>query len=301
MKLRIGTRKSPLAMWQARHLRGLLAAHQVELVGVTTSGDRLQQASLAALGGKGLFLKEIEQALAAGDVDLAIHSAKDVPVQLADGFVLGAFVSRADARDAWVASSGASITDLPPGSRVGTSSLRRIAQLRHLRPDLQLAPVRGNVDTRLAKLDAGDFDALVLACAGLDRLGLAARITERLSTEHLLPAVGQGALAIECRADDHAVLEILAGLDEHTVRTALHAERQVSYLLGADCTLPLAAHAQADNGQVALRARVGDPATGRLIEAEAVGADPANVAAEVARGLLDQGAGAIIEQARKPS
>lgn len=288
-------------MWQARHLRGRLAGHEVELVGLTTSGDRLQQASLAKVGGKGLFLKEIEQALAAGEVDLAVHSAKDVPAELSKDFVIGAFISRADVRDAWVARAGGGIADLPAGARVGTGSLRRIAQLKHLRPDLELLPVRGNVDTRLAKLDAGQFDGLVLACAGLDRLELSERISARISLDDLLPAVGQGALAIECRSDDARVRDLLAGLDEAAVRTAVEAERCVSRDLGADCTLPLAAYGRIEAGNVILRARVGDPATGELIEASATASDPVAAAREVSRALLDRGAGVIIERARNAS
>lgn len=288
-------------MWQARHLRECLAAHEVELVGLTTAGDRLQQASLAKVGGKGLFLKEIEQALAAGEVDLAVHSAKDVPAELASGFVLAAFMSRADVRDAWVSRDGCGMADLPAGARVGTSSLRRVAQLRHLRPDLALLPIRGNVDTRLAKLDAGEFDALVLACAGLDRLELAERICERMPVEQLVPAVGQGALAIECREDDVRVRELLAELDEPEVRDAVEAEREVSRALGADCTLPLAAYAQAQGGSVALRARVGDPLTGELLEATASNSDSRRVAREVVEALLAEGAEAIIERARNAS
>ncbi len=300
VKLRIGTRQSKLALWQAHHVRDRLTAlgAEVEIVGITTSGDRLLDASLARLGGKGLFLKEIEQALAAGEVDLAVHSAKDVPAELDNGFVIAAFGSRADVRDAWLARADVPLGELPAGARVGTSSLRRVAQLRALRPDIDLVPVRGNVDTRLGKLADGAFDAIVLASAGLDRLGLAHHISTRFDVDTMLPAVGQGALALECLAEATAVRDCLAALDEIDVRRTVTCERALSAALGADCTLPLAAWCRLGPVGLQLDARVGDPDTGQLLAVSVQGNDPGTLAAEAARQLLAAGAGPIIDAQR---
>src|SRR5690349_18198149 len=216
--LRIATRKSPLALWQTEHVAARLrAAHPglvVELVPMSTRGDEVLDRSLAAIGGKGLFLKELELAMQRGEADCAVHSLKDVPMQLEPGFALPAILARADHADAFVSNAFDDIASLPKGARVGTSSLRRQAQLRALRPDLELLDLRGNVNTRLAKLDAGDYDAIVLACAGLERLGLAARIRQRLAAPEWLPAPGQAAIAIEARADQPAVLALLAAVDD---------------------------------------------------------------------------------------
>ena len=301
LKLRLGTRRSALAMWQAEHVRDLLERHhrgmEVELVPIVTSGDRLLSEPLARIGGKGLFLKEIETALAAGEIDLAVHSAKDVPVTLPEGFVLAAWCSRADIRDAWVARDHLAPADLPAGARVGTSSLRRVAQLRALRPDLDIQPVRGNVGTRLDKLHGGEYAALVLACAGLDRLELADVISARLEPDVMLPAAGQGALAIECRQDDEATAAFLGALDEPDVRACVLAERAVAGRLGADCTLPLAASARIDGGALVLDALVGDPASGELLRESGRGSDAEAVAAVVAEALQARGAQALIERA----
>ncbi|NUS38628.1 MAG: hydroxymethylbilane synthase, partial [Lysobacter sp.] len=225
--LRIATRKSPLALWQSEHvadrLRETHPGLTVELVPMSTRGDEVLDRSLAAIGGKGLFLKELELAMLRGEADCAVHSLKDVPMELEPGFALPAILTRADYADAFVSNRFANVAALPHGARVGTSSLRRQAQLRALRPDLQLADLRGNVNTRLAKLDAGEYDAIVLACAGLQRLGFDERIRDRLQAPHWLPAPAQGAVAIECREDDDATRELCARLDDADTRTCAEA------------------------------------------------------------------------------
>ena len=228
--LRIATRKSPLALWQAEHVATLLRrAHEglaVELKPMTTQGDRIQDRSLAAIGGKGLFIKELEIALDEGRADIAVHSMKDVPAELPGGFAIAALLERADPRDALLCRANAtSIAELPAGARLGTSSLRRQAQLLSARPDLTIEPLRGNVDTRLRRLESGELDAIVLACAGLVRLGYESRIDARLDPRNMLPAVGQGAIGIECRADDTRARELLRALDHAATRAALAAER----------------------------------------------------------------------------
>ena len=295
-QLVIATRQSRLALWQANFVRDqLLATHpglSVELLGLTTQGDKWLNAPLAAVGGKGLFIKELEQALADGRADLAVHSAKDLPAALPEGFALPVIAFRADVRDALVA-AGVGLQALPRGARVGSSSLRRQAQLLRVRPDLQVSPVRGNVETRLSKLGS-DFDALVLACAGLERLELVAQITERLPVEVCLPAAGQGALAIECRADATEVLELLAPLDDPSTRAEVTAERAVSAGLGADCSAPLAAFATPDDAGLRLRARLAAPDGSRLLSAEVVGVDPQAMGAAVVEDLLAQGAAQLL-------
>jgi len=259
----IATRESRLALWQAEHVRALLMQGgevEVTLLPMTTRGDQILDRSLAKVGGKGLFVKELETALADGRADLAVHSLKDVPMDLPGGFALAAVLEREDARDAWVSSRHAGIDQLPEGAVVGTSSLRRIVQLAALRPDLRLEPLRGNLDTRLGKLDAGQYDAIVLAAAGLVRLGLAARIRDRFAATRMLPCAGQGALAIETRAGDRALIERLATLTHRPTRLAVAAERAVSRALGGSCSMPLAAHATWLDGRIELHAVVGHPA-----------------------------------------
>ncbi|HUH90307.1 MAG TPA: hydroxymethylbilane synthase, partial [Lysobacter sp.] len=230
--LRIATRKSPLALWQSEHVAAALrAAHpglHIELVPMSTRGDEVLDRSLAAIGGKGLFLKELEIAMQRGEADCAVHSLKDVPMELEPGFTLPAILARADYADAFISNRFDDIASLPEGAVVGTSSLRRQAQLRALRPDLQLRDLRGNVNTRLAKLDAGDYDAIVLACAGLQRLGLDARIRSRMQAPDWLPAPAQGAIAIECRDDDAATAALCAALDHADTRTCVEAERAMN-------------------------------------------------------------------------
>jgi hydroxymethylbilane synthase len=260
-EIRIATRKSPLALWQAEHVAARLAdAHPgivVRLLPMITAGDRVQ-GSLAAAGGKGLFIKELESALLAGSADIAVHSMKDMPADLPGGLVIGAALSRADPRDAFVSTRHATLAALPHGARVGTSSPRRQSQLRHRRPDLEILVLRGNVETRLRKLDAGDFDATVLAAAGLDRLELASRIRERLAPEQMLPAVGQGVIGIECR-NDAGIRELLRPLEHASTRSCLVAERAFSARLGGSCQSPIAAYAELNGARLRLRGLVGSP------------------------------------------
>ena len=258
--LTIATRESRLALWQAEHVRELLAARfgvEVKLLGMTTRGDQILDRSLAKVGGKGLFVKELETALEAGHADLAVHSLKDVPMDLPSGFVLAAVLEREDPRDALVSPRYAGLADLPPGACVGTSSLRRVAQLTAQRPDLRIEPLRGNLDTRLRKLDEGQYDAIVLAAAGLVRLGLAKRIRTRFAAAQMLPAAGQGALGIEVRADDNELREALATLIHRPTWLAVHAERAVSRGLGGSCSMPLAAHASWQGDTLHLAAALG--------------------------------------------
>ena len=294
--LRIATRKSALALWQAEHVAALLrAAHPgllVELVPMSTRGDEILDQPLATIGGKGLFLKELEVAMLEGRADLAVHSLKDVPAELEPGFALPAMLPRADAADAFVSNHWADLAALPHGARVGTSSLRRQAQLRALRPDLVLLDLRGNVGTRLGKLDAGHYDAIVLACAGLERLGLATRIRARLAAPDWLPAPGQAAITIETRNDNPAVLALLAALDDADTRLTVSAERALNHALGGSCTVPVGAWCVLGEHGLHLRGLVGDVASGRLLQAEASGPSDQALALgrAVAAALLDQGA-----------
>jgi len=298
--LRIATRKSPLALWQSEHVAGLLRqAHpglEVELVPMSTRGDEVLDRSLAAIGGKGLFLKELEVAMQRGEADCAVHSLKDVPMELEPGFALAAVLERADFADAFVSNDHRDVAALPRGARVGTSSLRRQAQLRALRPDLVLGDLRGNVNTRLAKLDAGEHDAIVLACAGLQRLALDERIRSRLQPPEWLPAPAQGAIAIECRDDDPELAALLAVLDHAPTRTCVEAERAMNRALHGSCHVPVAALAQFAGGALVLQGLVGDAATGRLVRAEASGQAHAAGAlgGEVAAMLLARGAGELL-------
>lgn len=252
--LRLGTRRSKLALAQARAYARVLAQHHADLefeeVHIVTSGDRIQDRPLAAIGGKGLFIKEIEEALLDGRADFAVHSIKDVPAEIAPGLTIAVVPEREDPRDVLV---GATLASLPEGARVGTSSLRRSVLLRAVRPDLVVVPLRGNVDTRLRKLDEGQVDAIVLAYAGLRRLDLAERASEVLDPATMLPAVGQGALGIECRADDEAVRGLLAVTDHRETRLRVSAERGVMAAVGGSCQLPVAAYAERQNGEIWLR------------------------------------------------
>lgn len=300
--LRIATRESPLALWQARHVRALLQqAHpelQVELVAMTTQGDQLLGQSLARVGGKGLFVKELERAMLDGRADIAVHSIKDVPAQLPEGLLLSCLLAGEDPRDALVSNHYENLAALPAGARVGTASLRRQAQLRHRRPDLQVTELRGNVGTRLGKLDAGEFDAILLACAGLKRLELAERIAEALDAQQFVPAVGQGVVGIEARADDRRIAELLAPLhDQHTAQR-VGAERALNARLGGACHVPIAAHALIADGQLRLDALVAEPDGSRIIRLQISGA--AEAGAELGRALAEQllaeGAGDILAQ-----
>ena len=298
--LRIATRQSALALWQAEHVAGLLRARYpglaVELLPMTTRGDEVQDKSLAAIGGKGLFLKELEVALLEGRAELAVHSLKDVPADLDAGFELAAILPRADAADAFVSNRHRTLADLPAGARVGTSSLRRRAQVRALRPDVDVLDLRGNVGTRLARLDAGAYDAVILACAGLERLGLGARIRSRLAAPEWLPAPGQAAIAIEACRDRADVRSVLAALDDRDTRLAVDAERSMNRALGGSCTIPIGAWCVHDGNGLRLHGLVGDPDSGRVLRAEAgAGTDEAiGLGQQVAERLLAQGAGKLL-------
>ena len=297
-RLVIATRRSRLALWQAEHVKAQLASrgHAVELLAMTTRGDELQQASLAEAGGKGLFIKELEAALADGRADLAVHSMKDMPAELPPGFVLAAITAREDPRDAFVSGRYAGFAELPAGAIVGTSSLRRQAQVLERYPTLEVRPLRGNVETRLAKLDRGEYAAIVLAHAGLKRLGLAARTRSLLAIEESMPAPGQAALGIEClstRADVHA---LVAPLGDGASSTCVRAERAVNRSLGGDCTIPLGAFAELQATGLRLRALVASPDGRRIVRADAVGdaADPEELGRRVADALRGKGADQIL-------
>ena len=256
----IATRESRLALWQAEHVQGVLQSRfglTVQLLGMTTKGDQILDRALSKVGGKGLFVKELETALETGAAHLAVHSLKDVPMDLPEGFVLAAVWQREDPRDAFVSNRFASLAELPQGAVVGTSSLRRVVQLLSVRPDLKIEPLRGNLDTRLRKLDEGGFDAIVLAAAGLIRLGLASRIRARFGPEEMIPAAGQGALGIEVREDNAALREILTQTIHMPTFLSAHAERAVSRGLGGSCSMPLAAHAVWHGGTMQLDAALG--------------------------------------------
>lgn len=292
----IATRESPLALWQAQHVQALLAgrlpATSVELLGMTTRGDQILDRTLSKVGGKGLFVKELEVALLERRAHLAVHSLKDVPMELAPEFKLAAVMARDDPRDCLVSNRYESLESLPAGARVGTSSLRRELMLRARFPALVIEAIRGNVNTRLAKLDRGDFDALVMAAAGLKRLGLADRIRQIIPTTVSLPAPGQGALGIETLSDDATTAELLAPLDDPQTRAATAAERGVSRGLGGSCQVPLAAYAEVEGGKLRLRALVGNAASGEFVETEVIGGlDAADeLAATAVARLKEQGA-----------
>jgi len=297
-KIVIATRESRLALWQAEHVQSLLAerGHQVTLLGMTTRGDQILDRSLSKVGGKGLFVKELEIALEERRADLAVHSLKDVPMDLPAGFQLACVMEREDPRDALVAPGHASLEALPQGAVVGTSSLRRVVLLRALRPDLRIEPLRGNLDTRLRKLDEGQFDAIVLAAAGLKRLGLAGRIRQLFEPAQMLPAAGQGALGIEVRSDRADLLQALAPLAHQSTWLAVAAERAVSRALGGSCSMPLAAHATLDGEVLRLDGAWGDPdRAAPLVRASASGTvasldDAAALGTEVAARLRTGGA-----------
>ncbi|MCZ8075395.1 MAG: hydroxymethylbilane synthase [Paucibacter sp.] len=256
----IATRESRLALWQAEHVKALLerSLHlNVELLGMTTRGDQILDRTLSKVGGKGLFVKELETALEEGRAHLAVHSLKDVPMELPEGFALAAILEREDPRDALVSNRYASLAELPQGALVGTSSLRRVAQLKALRPDLRIEPLRGNLDTRLRKLDDGGYDAIVLAAAGLKRLGLADRIRSHFSVEEMIPCAGQGALGIELRADATELNAQLVTLIDRPTWLATQAERAVSRSLGGSCSMPLAAHARWQGEQLLVAVALG--------------------------------------------
>jgi hydroxymethylbilane synthase len=301
-RLVIATRQSRLALWQSEHVRArLLALYprcSIELLPMSTRGDQVLDRSLAAIGGKGLFIKELEQALVEGRADLAVHSCKDVPMELPAGFALAAFLEREDPRDAFLSVQYASLDAVPAQSLIGTSSLRREAQLRHARPDLRVAPLRGNVESRLRKLQNGEYDAIILAAAGLRRLGLTEHLRALLPVEFSLPAVGQGALAIEIPEGRADLAAWLAPLNHAPTALCVRAERAASRHLGGSCTVPLAAHARlAAGGAIEMEGLVARPDGQALVrrQASGPGAAPEAVGEALAKALLEGGAGAILQ------
>lgn len=300
--LRIATRKSPLALWQAEHVRArLLECHaglQVELLTMSTKGDRILDSPLAKIGGKGLFVKELEQGMLEGRADIAVHSMKDVPAELPDGLCIAAILEREDPRDAFVSDKYASIDALPEGARVGTSSLRRQCQLRARRPDLEILDLRGNVGTRLGKLDAGNYDAIILACAGLKRLGLEARITMALPPELMLPAIAQGVIGIECRCDDEQVKALIAPLHHAVTGQRTQAERAMNATLAGGCQAPVAGYSVIGSAGIELRGLVGRPDGTEIIRGDISGPaqDAEALGKRLADELLSRGAGQILDE-----
>jgi len=302
----IATRRSRLALWQAEHVKQRLAALyprlEVQLLPLSTRGDELLEVRLDTAGGKGLFVKELETAMADGRADLAVHSMKDVPVALPEGFVLAAITAREDPRDAFVSHRFAALAELPDGATVGTSSLRRAAQIAGRRPGLGIRTLRGNVDTRLAKLDRGEYDAVILAAAGLRRLGLGARIRSLLEVDDSLPAAGQGALGIECRAQDGAVRGLIGPLADAATDACVRAERAVNRALGGNCAVPLGAYAELDGTRMRVRALVASPDGRRIARADRSGdaSRPELLGEQAAQALREQGAMEILAQLASP-
>lgn len=295
-RLTIATRGSDLALWQAEHVRSRLleldAALTIELAIIKTTGDRIVDRPLAAIGGKALFVKEIEQALLDGSADIAVHSMKDVPAELAPGLVMAAISARQDPRDALVTRSGKPLVELPQGATLGTSSLRRACQVSAARPDMRIMPLRGNVPTRLAKVSDGELDATILAAAGLNRLGLADRASEILDPTVCLPAVGQGALGIEVRADDHGTADLVArAVHDEVTSTCVSAERAFLARVEGNCQAPLAAYAELDGSELYLRALIGKPDGSQVVAGERRGNpdDGVNMAIDLGEELLDRG------------
>lgn len=299
--LRIATRKSPLAMWQAEHVQSrLMAAHdglEVELVTMSTQGDKILDTPLAKIGGKGLFVKELEVAMLEGKADIAVHSIKDVPMEFPEGLFLSTILKREEPCDAFVSNQHETIENLPEGSIVGTSSLRRCCQLLNKRPDLKIGDLRGNVNTRLSKLDNGDYDAIILACAGLIRLEMPERIRQRISSELILPAVGQGAVGIEAREGDTETLELLATLNDKDTRNRILAERAFNHHLQGGCQVPIACHAILEHDQLKLRGLVGETDGSRILESAISGHrnDAEQLGIKLAEDLLSQGAKSILD------
>ncbi len=299
--LRIATRQSPLALWQANHIKTILLQHwpelTIELVPMLTSGDKFLKDKLQTMGGKGLFVKELEEALLDGRADIAVHSMKDVPVSFPDGLSFAAVCLRDNPYDALISSSYPDLSALPQGARVGTISLRRQSQLLAIRPDLVMLPLRGNIQTRLGKMETGEYDAIVLAVAGLERMGLQHMITEILDSDIMLPACGQGALGIECRTDDNDVLNCIAPLNDPLTALCVHSERHVNAMLGGNCHVPVAVFCMPENhAQIHLRARVATANGSTMIEDERRGhqQDAMILAEQCAQTLLANGAADLI-------
>ncbi|MCH7831073.1 MAG: hydroxymethylbilane synthase [Proteobacteria bacterium] len=301
MKVRIATRKSALALWQANHVAAILQAlpeiSSTELVPMSTKGDEILDRSLQKIGGKGLFIKELEMAMQNGVADLAVHSMKDVPAEIPAGFFLAAMMKRANCRDALITRSGEKLNDLPQGASIGTSSLRRQAQLKMLRPDVRVTPLRGNVNTRLEKLENGDYDAIVLAAAGLERLGLEHHIAQQFSVSEMLPAAAQGVLGIECLENNPALRELLAQLTDISTARTTDAERAIARVLQASCQSPVAAYATIDNETLTLTALVAHPdgtsSVKDVISGDA--RDAASLGEALAARLLDNGARELLD------
>jgi len=296
--LRIGSRGSQLAMWQANHVAGMLRehGHSVEIEIIKTTGDKILDVALAKVGTKGMFTKEIEEALADKRIDLAVHSLKDVPTELQPEFTLAAIMKREDPRDAFISVKYARLEDLPRKAKVGTSSLRRQCQLKAMRPDLEIFALRGNVDTRLRKLESGEYDAIILAAAGVKRLGVEKHVRSRIDPEVMCPAVGQGALAIEARNGDTEILRHLEFLNHPETRSAIECERAVLGSLGGGCQVPIGAFAEKRNGILHLRAMVGRPDGSEILREFAQGADPEQLGRETAQKLLKRGADKILSE-----
>ena len=296
--LRIGSRGSQLALWQANHVAELLRerSHTVEIEIIQTTGDRVREVALSKVGTKGMFTKEIEEALAAGRVHLAVHSLKDLPADLPAGFELAAVMKREDVSDVLVSKRYAALRGIPAGSRIGTSSLRREAQLRGLRPGLKVVPIRGNVDTRLRKVETGEYEAIVLAAAGLKRLGLTSAIREYFSVQAMCPAPGQGALAIETRTGDAPTRSAVTFLEDGMTRTATRCERMLLRALGGGCQVPIGAFAMGTEGDLRLIAIVARPDGSQILRESQAGSDPNELGRRVANALLRKGAGEILQE-----
>jgi hydroxymethylbilane synthase len=296
-KLRIGSRGSQLALWQANHISALLGGrgHHVEIEIIHTTGDKITDVALAKVGTKGMFTKEIEEALAGGRVDLAVHSLKDLPTELPTGFEIAAITERQDPRDAFCSRHYSKIEDLPKGARLGTSSLRRQAQLKAIRPDLDIHPLRGNVDTRLRKLEQGEYDAIILAAAGLKRLGRTEWIQQIISVEVMCPAAGQGALGIEIRKGDAKTRDLLSFLDDSSARAATTCERALLHSLGGGCQVPIGAFAEMNTGTLHLESMVADPDGSKLLRDSRDGPDPEKLGHAAGAALLARGGDQILE------
>src|SRR5712691_5958695 len=297
-RLRIGSRGSQLALWQANHIATLLRGrgHTLEIEIIKTTGDKITDVALAKVGTKGMFTKEIEEALAESRVDLAVHSLKDLPTEISAEFEIATITQREDPRDVFCSRQFAKIEQLPQRARIGTSSLRRQAQLRALRPDLQIEPLRGNVDTRLRKLESGEFDAVILAAAGLNRLGKTELVKQTIPAEIMCPAAGQGALAIEIRAGDAITRQSIAFLDDAAVRSTTTCERALLNKLGGGCQVPIGAFARADGARLHLDAVVARPDGSKVLRESRDGDDPVKLGTDVGEALLGRGADAILEE-----
>ena len=297
-RLRIGSRGSQLALWQASHIKGLLEqhGHNVEIEIIKTTGDRITDVALAQVGTKGMFTREIEEALAEKRVDLAVHSLKDLPTEIPAGFEIAAITAREDAHDVFCSGQYNNIEELPNRARVGTSSLRRQAQLKALRPDLDIHPLRGNVDTRLRKLEAGDYDAVILAAAGLNRLGKRESIRQVLPAKLMCPAAGQGALAVEIRKDDSAVRRHVVFLDDNAARLTTTCERALLNKMGGGCQVPIGALAELVNGRLYLDAVVARPDGTKVLRESGEGDDPVQLGESVGEALLRRGGDAILRE-----